>query len=286
MRFAVIGLGEVGRCFAQALHQAGYPLGLCEARPSPAAEALARSLGQPIHPVAGDWLKEADWVLSCVTGTVALAVARQMAPHMRQGAAIADLTTASPGLKREAAAFTKTLAVRYLDVAIMGGILARRERTPLLVAGEGADEFRLALEKIGSPVSTIDKGAAGDAMSLKILRSIFTKGMEALSVELLMSAETQGVREKLYTQLADIDQTPLRDFIDMLVCTHVVHAGRRGHEVGDAAAEMASQGMPSTVLPGVQARFRQTAAALEIHPHALPEPRIDQALGWLLAHTR
>ena len=286
MQIAVIGLGEVGRCYAEALHRAGHPLALCEARPSPAAEALARSLGLPIHPAAGGWLEEAGWVLSCVTGTVALAVTRELAPHMRRGAAIADLTTASPGLKREAAAFTRTLGVRYLDVAIMGGILARRERTPLLVAGEGADEFRLALEGVGSRVTTIDPGAAGDAMSLKILRSIFTKGMEALSVELLMSAETQGVREKLYEQLGDIDQTPLRDFIDMLVCTHVVHARRRAHEVGDAAAEMASQGMPSTVLPGVQARFHRTADALDAHPHALAEPGIDQALGWLLAHSR
>lgn len=286
MHIAVIGLGEVGRCFAEPLHRAGYRLSLCEARPSPAAIELAQSLGLPIHPSAGEWLHDSDWVLSCVTGAVSLPVAKQVAPHMRKGAAIADLTTASPELKRNAVAFTAGLAVRYVDVAIMGGILIHRERTPLLVAGEGADAFKTLMEKIGSRVATIDNGAAGDAMSLKILRSVFTKGMEALSVELLMSAETQGVREKLYDQLLDIDQTPLRDFIEMLVRTHVVHAKRRAHEVGDARSEMASQGLPSTVLPGVEERFQKTAAALEAHPLALPEPRIEQALDWLLSNAR
>ncbi|WP_326830366.1 hypothetical protein [Xylophilus rhododendri] len=50
MDVALIGLGEVGRCFAQPLAQAGYQLGLCEARPSPAALELAGSLGLEIHP--------------------------------------------------------------------------------------------------------------------------------------------------------------------------------------------------------------------------------------------
>jgi 3-hydroxyisobutyrate dehydrogenase-like beta-hydroxyacid dehydrogenase len=286
MHVAIIGLGEVGRCFAEPLQRAGHRLGLCEARPSAAASELALSLGSPIHSRAGDWIADADLVLSCVTGAVSLDVLKQVAPCMRKGAAFADLTTASPDLKREAAAVAAGRSVRYIDVAIMGGILINRERTPLLAAGEGVAGFKALMEAAGSRVKVIDGGAAGDAMSLKILRSVFTKGMEALSVELLMSAEKQGVREKLYEQLLDIDRTPLRDFIEMLVRTHVVHAKRRAHEVGDAQHEMAAQGLPSTVLPGVGERFRKTAAALETQALGLPEPSIDQALGWLLANAR
>ncbi len=286
MHVAVIGLGEVGRCFAQPLHRAGHRISVCEARPSPAAIELARTLALPIHPAIGEWLQDTDWVLSCVTGTVSSAVTTQATAHMRAGAAIADLTTASPASKREAAALTAKAGVRYVDVAIMGGILIQRERTPLLAAGDGAAEFRGVMEPAGGRVKVIEHGAAGDAMSLKILRSVFTKGMEALSVELLMSAEKQGVREKLYEQLLDIDQTPLRAFIEMLVRTHVVHAQRRAHEVNDAQNELSVQGLPSIVLPGVEARFRRTADALQAHPFPLAEPGIDEALAWLLANGR
>lgn len=286
MHVAVIGLGEVGRCFAEPLLRAGYQVSLCEARPSPAAIELAQKLDLPIHPGAGDWLKNANWVLSCVTGAVSLAVTKQVGAHMAHGAAIADFTTASPAVKRKGAEVAANSSVRYVDVAIMGGILINRERTPLLVAGEGVDDFKAVMEKPGGRVKTIEGGAAGDAMSLKILRSVFTKGMEALAVELLMSAEKQGVRDKLYEQLLDIDQTPLRDFIEMLVRTHVVHAKRRAHEVNDAQGELTAQGMPSTVLPGVEERFHKTARALEAHPLSLPEPDIHQALDWLLANGR
>jgi 3-hydroxyisobutyrate dehydrogenase len=272
MHIAIIGLGEVGRCYAAALHGAGFELSLCEARPAPAATELATDRGLAIHATPGAWLAQADWVLSCVTGTVALEVVQALVPLLAPGAAIADLTTASPDTKRRAA---QQAAAISLNLA----------RTPLLAAGAGADAFKELLERAGARVQVLAGAAAGDAISLKILRSVFTKGMEALCVELLMSAEKQGVREQLYTQLSDIDQTPLRAFIDMLVRTHVVHAQRRAHEVHDAQGELAAQGLPSLVLPGVEQRFRHTASALEQQPPAMAAPDIDQALQWLLANA-
>lgn len=282
MKLAIIGLGEVGRCYAKPLHDAGVELSLCEARPSPAAMDLAGSWGLPLHDSPGAWLRQAEWVLSCVTGAQAVAVTEQAVEHMAEGAGFADLTTASPDAKRRAAGMAAARGVHYVDTAIMGAITLNRVRTPLLAAGRRADEFRRLIEGAGGRVQVIDGGRPGDAISLKILRSVFTKGMEALAVELLMSAEKQGVRAELYEQLRDIDQTPLRSFIDMLVRTHVVHAKRRAHEVHDAQAELAAQGLPSVVLPGVEARFRATASKLESEPLAQPDPSVEQALQWLL----
>ncbi len=226
-RIAIIGLGEVGRCYAQPLLEAGFELMLCESRPSPAATELATRWNLHLHDKPGAWLASANWILSCVTGAQALQVVEQVLASVQTGSGLADLTTASPEVKRQAALLAKARSVRYVDTAIMGAISLNWVRTPLLAAGEGADEFKRCMEQAGGRVKLIEGGSAGDAISLKILRSVFTKGMEALCVELLVSAEKQGVREKLYDQLGDIDQTPLRDFIDMLVRTHVVRAGRR-----------------------------------------------------------
>jgi 3-hydroxyisobutyrate dehydrogenase len=281
-RIAIIGLGEVGRCYAQPLLEAGFELLLCEARPSPAATELATRWNLPLHDKPGTWLESADWILSCVTGAQALPVVEQVLASAPAGTGLADLTTASPEVKRRAAHLAKASSVRYVDTAIMGAISLNWVRTPLLAAGEGADEFKRFMEQAGGRVKVIEGGSAGDAISLKILRSVFTKGMEALCVELLVSAQKQGVREKLYEQLSDIDQTPLRDFIDMLVRTHVVHAGRRAHEVHDATNELAQQGLTSLVLPGVEQRFRDTASKLQAHPMDTADPDVDQALRWLL----
>lgn len=281
-RIAIIGLGEVGRCYATPLHDAGFELQLCEARPSPSAIELSSRWCLPIHDKPGAWLADADWTLSCVTGAHALSVVDQALEFVAFGSGLADLTTASPEIKREAARLSKARSVRYVDTAIMGAISLNWVRTPLLAAGEGAGEFKQCMELAGGNVNVIEGGAAGDAISLKILRSVFTKGMEALCVELLISAEMQGVRDKLYEQLGDIDQTPLRDFIDMLVRTHVIHAGRRAHEVHDANNELARQGIASLVLPGVEQRFRDTASKLARQPLESPHPNVEQALQWLL----
>ena len=282
MKIAIIGLGEVGRCYAKALHASGYELSLCDARPAPAATDLASSWELPVQTSIGDWLADCEWVLSCVTGAHALGAVEQCLAHARPGTTLCDLTTASPDTKRTAAKQAGDSSVRYVDVAIMGAISLSLEKTPLLASGAGASEFAGLLAKANGKVRVIEGGAAGDAIAMKILRSVFTKGMEALSVELLMAAEAQGVREKLYEQLRDIDETPLRTFIDMLVRTHVIHARRRAHEVHDAAAELAKHGLPSVVLPGVERRFAQTIQGLERQAPAQAEPTIDEALVWLL----
>lgn len=282
LKIAIIGLGEVGRCYAQALRAAGFELLLCDAMPSPDALRLASQWKLPLHGKPGGWLASADWTLSCVTGSQALSVVEQVLAFSRPGAGLADLTTASPATKRQAARLAQTKPVRYVDTAIMGAISLNGVRTPLLATGEGAEEFKHLLTQVGGRVQVLDGGAPGDAISLKILRSVFTKGMEALCVELLLSAEKQGVRAQLYEQLSDIDQTPLRDFIDMLVRTHVIHAARRAHEVHDANNELAQQGLTSVVLPGVEQRFRDTAQRLQVQPLAQTNPNVDQALQWLL----
>jgi 3-hydroxyisobutyrate dehydrogenase-like beta-hydroxyacid dehydrogenase len=284
MNIAIVGLGEVGRAYATALEHAGHSLFLCDAKPSPQAEELARSWDVPVHRSMGGWMGACDWILSCVTGTVALSVVAQCLPYAAASATLCDLTTATPDTKRAASTAAHQQGLQYLDVAIMGAVALGLHKTPLLVAGDGAMAFQALVVHAGGKVSVIDGGVAGDAIALKILRSIFTKGLEALSVELLMTAERQGVREKLYAQLQDIDDTPLRTFIDMLVRTHVVHAKRRAHEVSDAAAEMASQHLHSRVLPGVASRFEKTIAALDQDPVTPVEPTTEQALQWLLRH--
>lgn len=283
MKIAIIGIGEVGRCYARALHAAGMEVLLCEASPSGAAQELATQLSQPLRRVPGPWLDSVGWVISCVTGMHALDVGTACVPHMHRNAHFVDMTTASPSTKRQAAQIADAAGVRYVDVAIMGAITLHWERTPLLASGDGALGFQDLLAASGGRVQVIAGGQVGDAISLKILRSIFTKGMEALTVELLISAERQGLREKLYDQLRDIDESPLRDFMDMLVRTHVVHAARRAHEVHDAQAEMQSRGMKSVVLPGVEQRFLDTADHLKKHPINNPNPTIETALQWLVA---
>jgi 3-hydroxyisobutyrate dehydrogenase len=280
MKVALVGLGEVGRCYAEALHAQGIELLLVEKRMSQAAVALAERIGVVPHTEIGPWLREVSAVLVCTTGKESKTISIQCAEHLAEGSLIADFTTADPAHKREAAAKAHEKSVQFADVAIMGGITLTFARTPLLVSGSGADRLAALLAPLEGTVRVI-RGEAGDAISLKLLRSVFTKGLEALGVEVLVAAQRQGVREQLYEVLSDIDNTPLRDFVNMVVRTHVIHAARRTHEVEQAAEQLALLGLPSRVLPGVRERFVATTDLLARNPLPTEQPTIDQALSWL-----
>ena len=85
MRIAVIGCGEVGRCYINALAEAGIvAAAMCDSRPSPAAQELAARLGTPLYDAPGPWLAAADLVLSAVVGGQARAVAAASLPALQK----------------------------------------------------------------------------------------------------------------------------------------------------------------------------------------------------------
>lgn len=123
MNIAIIGLGEVGRCYAKALATVpGTTFQFCDTRLSQAGQDLVSTFGVAVREDIGDWLADADWVISCVFGAVSLDVAGRCFDHMKLGARYADLTTASPADKRVAAVRAKGKGLDYIDVAVMGAI--------------------------------------------------------------------------------------------------------------------------------------------------------------------
>lgn len=281
MTVAIIGLGEVGRSYASALLDAGVPLQLCDAHPAPTATALAQRAGLELHQRFGDWIASSDWILSCVTGGQALVVAESVSAFVRPDQIFADMTTASPAAKRGAAEIVQAAGAHYVDVAIMGSVAMMGARTPLLAAGEQADKFCTLIARAGGRATTLAGGKPGEAIALKIMRSIYTKGLEALAVELLLYAEQFNARDALFEQLSDLEEMPLRNLLEGLVRTHVIHARRRAHEVREAFAEMAASGQPSLVLPGVELRFEKTVATLGSVTVPASEISIEKALVML-----
>ena len=280
MKISLIGCGEVGRCYAQAIRHAGYRVDvLCDAHPSDAAHDLARALGAREESHVGDWIAESDLVISAVFGGVALAVASDALPRMKAGACYADFTTADPEHMRTAAELAASHGVAFADVAITGAIGMTGAATPLLCAGDGAPRVVPVLSAAGAPIKVVG-AQAGDAATLKLLRSVFTKGLEALAVECLVAAEKKNLRAALYDVLSDIDQASLTQFLESCVRSHVVHANRRLAEVREAKRQMRKDALEPLVLDGVEALFERTANALK--QDAAPNPNtIENSLAWL-----
>lgn len=284
MKFGLVGGGMVGQSYASALMDSGLELrGIWDARPAASLLEFARTRGVQVHTGPGPWLADADLVLSAVFGSAALEVAGATFERLRRGALFVDMTTAAPEDMVRAERLAAASGQHFVDVAIVGAVNVHGPKTPLLCAGAKADEVAQLFRAVGAPVQVVGS-VPGDASSLKMLRSIFTKGLEALVVECLTTAEKRGLRTSLHEILADMGARPLNDMMESILETHIQHAARRRVEVEEVQRQMRAAGIDPLVLPAVEQLFGRTAdrqAAIPYEGHTLGE-----ALQWLIEAAR
>jgi 3-hydroxyisobutyrate dehydrogenase-like beta-hydroxyacid dehydrogenase len=248
---ALLGLGEAGARLARDLAEAGAEV---RGYDPVAAVAGVTSAADPATAAAG-----ADIVLSVNSAGTALGAAEEALPGLRTGALFADLNTAAPQLKREVAALVETSGALCADVALLGPVPSRGLGTPALASGSGADAFAGAFVPLGMPVEVVS-GEPGDAATLKLLRSVFMKGMAASALESLEAADAAGKREWLERELTGVIGEPL---LERLVEGSKRHAARRTDEM-EAARELLLE-------LGIEPRIASASASILAELAAAPQ---------------
>src|SRR5436190_1964364 len=247
---ALLGFGEAGSAIARGLAAGGgwrslskpgdnIPRRLIAIDPALDKDArgtalgtTARGLDVAISGAYTEALREADLVICAVQGEHALSAATSAAPLLKKGAHFLDLCTVTGKMSDEDREMIEAKGGgRYIDVAVMGGFFKQGIKAPMLVAGEEAEPV-VAWMNANGFVTTWLGPRPGSASSVKMVRSVIMKGIEALGVEALVTAERQGILKEVLECLSDADAMPFRDFIAMLVRTHTVHAHRRWEEMG------------------------------------------------------
>jgi 3-hydroxyisobutyrate dehydrogenase-like beta-hydroxyacid dehydrogenase len=237
VRIAVLGLGEAGGRIAADLVAAGVDVSGYDPVVSP---------GDPAAAVAG-----APVVLSLTTAAAARDAAAAALPGLESGALFADLNTAAPELKRELA----SLVPFFVDVSLLGAVPVSGLATPALASGPGAERFAELFEPLGMPVEVVSD-RPGDASALKLLRSVFMKGLAAAAVESLAAAEAVGRREWLEAQLAAVITPAL---LRRLVEGSRRHAARRVDEMDAACELLASLGVEPRIAGASRAVLAELA---------------------------
>jgi 3-hydroxyisobutyrate dehydrogenase-like beta-hydroxyacid dehydrogenase len=191
-------------------------------------------------------------VLSVNAAAVALEAAEQVAPALGEHAVYADLNTSSPGLKARLAA---AVPVPFADVALVGSVPSLGVRTPALASGPGAERFAELFRPLGMPVDVVG-AEPGDAAGLKLLRSVFMKGVAAAALESLEAAGRagQGAEERLRADLVAVLGEPL---LERLLRGSATHAARRVDEMEAAAAYLEELGVSPLVARAAAGRLRE-----------------------------
>ena len=236
----------------------------------------ARALDVAIEDHYSAALSEADLVISAVQGEFARDAAAAAAPLLKKGAHFLDLCTVTGKMSDEDRAEIESGGGRYIDVAVMGGFFKQGIKAPMLVAGQEA-EAAVAWMNASGFVATLLGPKPGSASSVKMLRSVLVKGIEALGVEALVTARRQGILDEVLGCLGDADDMTLGGFIAMLVQTHIVHAHRRWEEMGLVARTLRETGVDPLMTEAIERSHRRSVDA-HIAPADGQVPSLDEAL--------
>lgn len=255
--FAFIGFGEAGAAFAGAAPARGYDLATDDpGKRGAKLDDFARA-GVTACDTADEALAGARGILSLVTADQALVAAQSAAPLLERGALWLDMNSVAPETKRAAADSIEAAGGRYVDVAIMSPVHPARRNVPLLVSGPHAEAGSALLAEIGFTNVTVIAGPVGAASSIKMMRSVIVKGLEALTVECFLAAHAAGVTEQV---LASLDAGGARgewtDRADYNFDRMIVHGLRRAAEMEEVVKTLDALGTGSAMTRGTIERQR------------------------------
>ena len=264
---ALVGFGEAAEAFLS-----GWPLDEKRAvrafdikTLAPQSRALMLERYRTATVTGAETLPEAlagaGLVFSLVTADQALAAAKAAAPALAAGTLWLDGNSCAPETKRQAATLIEAQGGRYVDMAVMAPVHPARHHTPLLIAGPHAEA---ALELLASldMRATFGGRRIGDASSVKMIRSVMIKGIEALTAECLLAARRAGVEQAVLASLQASD--PGTDWAKRGAYNlerMMVHGARRAAEMREVAVTVDNLGLPSR-MAAATALWQDEIAAL------------------------
>lgn len=257
-RVAQIGFGEAGSTFAIAGAWAAASRGF-DVLPEREAQMVAAGVSACAN--LAEALEGASLVLSLVTADAALSVAGEAAPFLAQGALFCDMNSVAPETKRAAARAVEASGGRYVDVAIMAPVNPQKLSVPLLLSGADASSAFAALEALGFSNLRVVGDSVGRASTIKMLRSVMYKGVEALTAECLIACERADVTEEVLGSFGN-DWASGADYrLDRML----VHGLRRAAEMYESSKTLRDLGISPMLTEGTVG-WQQALGEMQVSP--------------------
>lgn len=253
MKVGFIGFGGAAYGLAKGLAEAGlkdmsYYDSLMNVAPN--SEVIAKraeETGATSKDSIEKLLQEADLIISCVTGSVALKVARQAAENLTPQHVYVDVNTSSPGTMEEVYAAIKKSGATFADVAMLGAIPAFLHRVPCLASGSGAERFKAAMQPYDMDITCVGQ-SPGQASAIKMFRSIFMKGFLALLMEMLSATHRYQVDSVVLESIGKtMEKNTFLETVRLQMAKGVISAERMSHEMEAVVETLDEMGLPSVM---------------------------------------
>ncbi|MEH3108184.1 MAG: DUF1932 domain-containing protein [Sphingomonas fennica] len=262
-RIALIGFGEAGQAFAAGLAGRGHRFTAFDRKTADAVTADAKRADYAAAGIGGaddpaGALADAELVFSLVTADQAEAAAAAAAPHLPDGAFWFEMNSIAPDTKRAIAAALPR--ARFVDTAVMAPVNPKRQAVPLLTSGPHGAAGATLLADLGFENVRAVEGPLGAASSIKMIRSVMVKGIEALTAECLLAAHKAGVADQVIASLSASTGQDWAAQGDYNLDRMMVHGSRRAAEMEEVVKTLDALGTGSVMTRGTVERQRAIGA--------------------------
>ncbi|MCX5877557.1 MAG: NAD(P)-binding domain-containing protein, partial [Deltaproteobacteria bacterium] len=239
-RIGFIGFGEVAYHFSKGLKEDGireilaYDKNAKGIKKGEIVRRRARRAGVELVPSLRQLVGKAEVIVSAVWGSTASKVAGRCAPFARAGQFYCDINNTAPSVKTQGAEMLNAKGVKYVDLALFVAPDRSKHRSFMLASGDGARPLKRIMAPYGMNPEVVS-GGAGQATTIKTLVNIYYKGIQALCLELALSAWKVGIDPQLLAPLVvkPVESLPKEEEMACWIIRGILHAER-------TAAELAS----------------------------------------------
>ncbi|NTA40250.1 NAD(P)-dependent oxidoreductase [Agrobacterium salinitolerans] len=251
--FSIIGYGEVGEHFAADLSKSGADAIAVFDIDSRACERAFRA-DLKLADTASEAVMQADVVFVCVTAGAVLEAIEGIQYGLAHGPLVIDINSVSPDTKREACRIVEAFGGSYVEAAVMSSVPPKGIRTPMLLGGRHAAQFLSVMEGFGMDL-TIFSQQIGAASAVKMCRSVFIKGLEALALESLLAARHYDVVDPVLNSLADtIPGTDWTALAQYMIERTLLHGKRRAEEMRAVSETVRQSGLEPLLSEAIAKR--------------------------------
>lgn len=265
MKLGFIGFGEAAFEMSVGLKEAGFEAilayDLMLSHPVFGAQIRERAqLAQvELYIDPKEILMQVDIAIVAVPADKDYEVSESLKPYLKEGCIYIDVTASTPGIKQNIWKNLQDRKVLYVDAAMMGPLPIYKHKVPILASGNGTDQFISLMSQYGMNITKVSENP-GDASAVKLIRSIYMKGVVALYYELLEAAHSFNVEDLVISSINEtMEGKTFEQTMNRLVTGTAIHAQRRSVELGGSIEMLESSNINSVMSKAAKDKLEHVA---------------------------
>jgi 3-hydroxyisobutyrate dehydrogenase-like beta-hydroxyacid dehydrogenase len=173
-----------------------------------------------------------------------------------------DLNATDPAVKLDIERIITPTGAAFVEGAVLGAVGVTGARTEILLGGPHARRAESDVAGTLGLNARFYSEAIGTASMFKMLRSVFSKGLEALLIEFLTAGERAGIRGDLWREVIELMANhPFEKTASNWVRSHATAHVRRYHEMKQVEDVLRQLGIEPT-MTAATVRFFERSGSL------------------------